>query len=254
MTRRPYSPQAAHIISSMCKFIPPRILRQQYSVFGHFYRLGGLGEPMLCCRSTLEIVRNDCVTERGQALLNRRPDHLAFMMNPGSSYAWENRQYTGNRVAAPGVGADAGDNLVRAYPDKVQYQIMRVMACCRLKHVRVLNLSDQRESRSGVFLQGLNHGPPIPPHSILFRAREDELQQRLNPLRPSVIVGWGEAHQIIPLATEATQRLGQCHPILRQVGRPCATDPILFRYPAPLFRNRAWLLQWVQDLAVALRD
>ena len=175
------------------------------------------------------------------------------MMNPGSSYAWDNRPYAGNRVPATGVGADAGENLVQAYPDKVQYQIMRVMACRRLKHVRVLNLSDRRESRSAIFLRGLNHGPHIPPDSILSPEREEELQERLNPRRPSVIVGWGHDNRVIGLATPATQRFRQCRPILRQVGRSSATNPILFDYPAPPGRTRAWLLEWVRDLAGALR-
>lgn len=238
----------------MCEFIPPKVLRQRYSVFGHFYQLERPGEPLLRCRSTLEIVRNGCVEERGQALLDRRPDHLAFMMNPGSSYARGDRHHAGNPVAAPGVRADAGGNLLRAHPDKVQYQIMRVMACCGLKHVRVLNLSDQREARSAVFLGGLNPDRPITADSILSPEREDELDERLRPLRPSVIAGWGQDERIIGLATAASRRLDECCPILRLVGRRSATNPILFAYPFPPRRSRAWLLQWVRDIAVALRD
>ena len=237
----------------MCEFIRPQILREQYSVFGHFYRLGRPAVPLLRCRSTLEIVRVGCVEERGQALLDRRPDHLAFMMNPGSSYRWGNAGYVGNRIAADLVGADAGDNLVQAYPDKVQYQIMRVMACCGLKHVRVLNLSDQREPRSAVFLRGLNHGPAVPAHSILFPAREGELEERLNPLRSSVIVGWGQADEITGLATAATERLGLCDPVLHAVGRQIGANGTRFGYPAPPFRTGAWLLEWVREVAVALR-
>ena len=176
------------------------------------------------------------------------------MMNPGSSYAYYDRHHAGNRLAAPGVSADAGGNLLRAHPDKVQYQIMRVMACCGLEHVRVLNLSDQREARSAVFLCGLNSDQPIPADSILSREREDELQERLRALRPLVIAGWGQDERIIGLATAASERLGECCPILQLVGRQSATNPILFDYPFPPFRSRTWLLQWVRDVAVALRD
>ena len=241
------------IILPMCEFIRPQILKQRYLLFGHFYQLELPGDFLVCCRSTLEIVRNGCVEERGQALLDRQPDHLVFMMNPGSSYAWGNRQHVGNRVAASRVGADAGDNLVQAYPDKVQYQIMRVMEGCGLKHVRVLNLSDKREPRSAVFLDGLNHDEPIPAQSILSRERVEELNERLRPLHPSVIVGWGQDDRLIQLATAATQRmLRQCLPILRPVGRRNAANPVLFGYPAPPRRSSAWLLEWVRDLADAL--
>ncbi len=237
----------------MCEFIRPQILRQQYLCFGHFYQLERSGEPSVCCRSTLEIVLKCCVEERGQELLDRQPDHLAFMMNPGSSYACANRQHTGRRLAASEVGADAGGNLVPAYPDKVQYQIMRIMACCGLKHVRVLNLSDQREPGSAVFLQSLKSNQPIPAHSILSCEREDERNERLTPLRPTVIVGWGQDDRISQLATAATQKLDQCSPVLCPVGRRNADKPVLFGYPSPPFQRSAQLLEWVRHCADALR-
>ena len=46
--------------------------------------------------------------------------------------------------------------LVLTQPDNTQYQVMRVAVACGWSHVRVLNLSDLRDPKSGSFLERVN--------------------------------------------------------------------------------------------------
>ncbi len=242
----------------MCKFMAPKELRKRFEAYGHFYRLRRAEGDELRCRSTLEIVRVARVRERGGALLDRPPEILVFMMNPGSSYRWGDRGYAGNRVAARAIGMDARSSLVQAYPDKVQYQIMRVMARVGLSHVRVLNLSDIRESNSRTFLAGVRD-EAVPADSILSSIRRDELAARAGPLALPIVAGWGRDARISPLATACESSLHGLRDALgvntplRFIGaRQVPPEPrhtLLFDYPAPRGANKARMLDWVRTIA-----
>ena len=83
-------------------------------------------------RATLDILREgDAVAPKDS------PNAVVVMMNPGSSaplQGYAGRQSEG--VAVP------------AMPDKVQYQIMRLMAAADWSHVRIVNLADIRAASS----------------------------------------------------------------------------------------------------------
>ena len=236
----------------MDDFCSPYILRQQFAVYGSFFRMCVAGRT-LCCRSTLEIILRNRVPDGVNGLMTSKPDHVVFMMNPGSSYPCDDRNCAGP-VLAPGEVLTRA-MLRPAYPDKVQYQIMRVMVRLCLQHVRVLNLSDVRESRSARFFSLLCNGDaPVPSHSILSTERTQEFKERLNPTSASIVVGWGESDKILPLATVCVNKLDSLGRCFRLVGMKNDTHRAKFTYPCPPFKSRHWLLEWVSEIASGIAD
>lgn len=218
------------------EFLYAAELKRRFRCYGHFYRWR-CGDAVYGCRSVLEIVDESVVAERGSALWGRRADAVVVMMNPGSSRPLE--ACVEGELGAFGVGEKA---LVLTQPDNTQYQVMRVAVACGWSHVRVLNVSDLREAKSGVFLErvealaGVRGGGA---HSLFSEARAAECEVGLLRRVEPVLVGWGQDRRLLPLAAQCVARLGGS----RLVGVASEVDPLLYGHPSPMLQRMkvAWL-------------
>src|SRR5262245_43336320 len=131
----------------MVEFIPADELKRKFDVFAHFYSVRIVSKKVAACRSVLEIVESDHAPKKTAALSLRKPYAVFILMNPGSSRPLAE---VDDRIHSEAIH-ELPISLVPAKPDTTQYQVMRVMHCCEWRHVRVLNLSDLRCPKSGVF-------------------------------------------------------------------------------------------------------
>ena len=173
--------------------------------YGHFYNLC-VDDVVYHCRSTLEIARTrnlECARaadEDPSQLLDRRPDALFVMLNPGGSRPCGHEP---NNIVNPrDIYDDARQYLVATDPDDTQQAIKIVMSRKGFDHVRVLNLFDIREpdikllrdtvrSSYGVHRgQRLSEVPEMKSYSIFSGERCCELRSRLNIGSPIVVAAW----------------------------------------------------------------
>lgn len=202
--------------------------------FGHFYRLA-IGGVEYSCRSTLEIVSSSCQALAAEAvqdpgmLLDRQPDAVVVMLNPGGSYPCDCQEPT-NCITSSQIDDDARSNLVLTRPDATQTEIEKVMADRQFSHVRVLNLFDIREKESkeliGRVRESLNLKPRhhlnessemIKPYSIFSTERSGELVNRLNAIN-SIVVAWGTVKGAIKFYKKCHTRLSETN--IRVFGWP----------------------------------
>lgn len=224
--------------------------KQRFGVYGLFYDLP-LGGAVWPCRSILELIAHDLVPAGDPSpVLDRRPDLLVVMMNPGSSRSVE-PGFTPPQVNGV-AGIAAVRRLVETIPDTTQYQIMKVMAARGWRHARVLNLSDLRETKSpNLFrhVQSLAGLPDGDGHSIWSATRRDELLRRIGPAdrSPPVILGWGRHKALFPLAEQCLAALA---------GRPlfgvqAPEGPLAYAHPSPMMQagKDAWLAAILGQMA-----
>lgn len=189
----------------MVRFIPAEDLKKTYGVFGHFYSVQVAPKKVVECRSVLEIVETDHAPKKTTDLSHRKPDAVFIMMNPGSS-----RPLTevNNHIHAKAIH-ELPISLVPTKPDTTQYQVMRLMHYCEWQHVRVLNLSDLRCPKSGVFFKQfkeLEEDLSFDAHSVFSDRRNDELASKLvNGI--SVIRAWGVSPHLDPLIDRCITKL-----------------------------------------------
>ena len=121
------------------------------------------------------------------------------MMNPGGSRPLVD---VNNQVHANSIH-DLKISLVPTRPDTTQYQVMRLMHFCGWKHVRVLNLSDLRCSKSVEFFKQfkrLEEEHAFDSHSIFSHRRRNELTLKLTRHKSvPVIRAWGLSGELDPL-------------------------------------------------------
>ena len=151
--------------------------------YGDFYIL--LGEPNRCCRSTLEIVTEPPRDNEWYRLLTSPPDVVVVMTNPGGSAPTNGDN--GTERAPSDIGRDV--NLVETVRDQTQAQIEAIMERKRYEHVRVLNLSDVRETSLSELGKSLNC-QALGDSVFACQARKDELRARLNPRLGIVVAAW----------------------------------------------------------------
>ena len=154
-------------------------MKENYEVWGCFYRLNGLK-----CRKYLDIRRRDSNKQTA--------DLLVVMMNPGNSRPVDG-QYLMHREAA-------------AIPDRTQEQIMRLMENCGFEYGRILNLTDIQETKSRrlfSILDGIKRKNLA--HSIFDPRRREELNE-LIPKNASIVFAWGVAEELTELAQQAVKR------------------------------------------------
>jgi len=189
------------------KFIPAEKLKSKFDVFGHFYSVRVSPKKVVECRSVLEIVEAAQAPENTAVLSNRKPDAVFVMMNPGSSRPLIE---VDNRIHAKAIHK-LSISLVPTKPDTTQYQVMRVMHYCEWRHVRVLNLSDLRYPKSGVFFKqfkGLEDEFSFDAHSVFSELRKDELALKLtNHNAVPVIRAWGVSPHLDPLIDRCISKL-----------------------------------------------
>jgi len=183
----------------MLEFIPANQLRKRFEVFGHFYSVNLNSGEKIDCRSVLEIVTRQNKPSCIGSLLNESPDAIFIMMNPGSSKPLEE---VNNIISEDSIN-QLEVSLVPTKPDTTQYQVMRVMHYCGWHHVRVLNISDMRDPKSGNFVErysDIESRTGFSAHSLFTDIRTVELRRKMNKKPDSPIVcAWGVSPDLDPL-------------------------------------------------------
>lgn len=194
----------------MIEFIPADELKYNFGVFGHFYSVQVAPKRVVECRSVLEIVKSDHVPKKTAALFNRKSDAVFIMMNPGSTGPLTE---VDNRISADAIHG-LPNSLVPTEPDTTQFQVMRVKHYCKWRHLRVLNLSDLRCSKSVEFFKQLESAS-FDSHSIFSVRRKNELVSKLTNHRPIPMVrAWGVSGELDPLIERCLSKISN-HPTTR---------------------------------------
>lgn len=221
-------------------------LKKIFDVWGHFYRVDDASAD---CRSTLEIIRKDSSKESLVPTSREVPDALFIMMNPGSSRPL-NGKFIPIAINSKRI-QDIETSLVPTRPDNTQYQLMRVMARLGWNHVRVLNLSDLRNSVGADFVEqmkAVEKGPLGTAHSIFSDARQSELAEKLQRKAGGPLVyAWGKNPGLQPLIEQCLSKVGNEDLIFGLRSHD-------FYYAHPLPRPYAAMCQWVDALEMQLKN
>lgn len=230
------------------EFVYAAELKKRFTCYGHFYELALAGGEQVKCRSVLEIVDTTIPQHDPSAIYQLEPDVVVIMMNPGSSHP-KNKELENDLFAsscAPGT-----KELVLTQPDNTQYQIMRVAVEQGWHHIRILNLSDLRDPKSGSFLQKAEACERISNghlHSIFCDERYEECAHSLRRKAGGpILLGWGQDAGLLPLATQCFDRLGE----EKTYTVVSAADPLLNAHPSPMMQKAkvAWLENMLAELA-----
>ena len=191
----------------MVEFIPASELKKEFDVFGHFYSIKVNSEYAIDCRSVLEIINKDNNIKNFKSLSSMLPDAIFIMMNPGSSKPLNEN----NKIISYKNTAHLEVSLIPTKPDTTQYQLMRVMHFFKINHVRVLNLSDMRDPKSGRFVERyrqIENKTGFIEHSIFSDIRGNELQNKLQRKKAaSVICAWGVSPDLDPLIERCINKI-----------------------------------------------
>jgi len=229
----------------MSRFVPAEELKKVYDVFGHFYSVQLDSGEIVHCRSVLELVDKSCTPGDLDELSPRQPDAVFVMMNPGSSRPLVEVH---NHLRADEL-QKLSVSLVPTRPDTTQYQVMRVMRLCQWRHVRVLNLSDLRCSKSGEFIKQFTRLETIAcfdAHSVFSEVRKRELSQKLPRARQTpVVYAWGLSEKLDPLIERCLARIPRQQSI-RGVLEEGTTNK--YRHPLPSLQKdqQVWLQRMVR--------
>jgi hypothetical protein len=230
----------------MVRFIPAEELKSTYDIFGHFYSVVVRPKTIIECRSVLEIVNKADVPPQLSAIARRKPDAVFIMMNPGSSRPLVE---VNNQIRAAAIH-QLPISLVPTKPDTTQYQVMRLMHFCGWRHVRVLNLSDLRCSKSVEFFQWfqrLEDQDAFDSHSIFSDRRREELASKLtNHGAVPVIRAWGLSSQLDPLIDRCvSQTAGNkaIHGLLKEG----TTNKYLHPLPSLQSQKLVWVNRMVEQ-------
>ncbi|MBP1309071.1 hypothetical protein JOD82_002091 [Paenibacillus sp. 1182] len=228
-------------------FIPAKDIKKNYSVRGSFYRIasGHCDYPELKCRSKLEIYLRDYNIE------NKIPDAYVIMENPGSSSSLEPIEgsidgplYKSKSSRLASLIQDTP--MTKTKPDTTQYQVMRLMATYDWRYVRVLNLSDLRNTNSNDFLKTykkLN----CPYLSLFSTCRDEERKQLLQHAEDKpVIVAWGMNEGLKTLSAQALSKLPA------NIRGLQTENSLSFQYLHPWSRQRGagrkWFLRFIDEI------
>lgn len=226
----------------MSGFIPATDLKRKYDVFGHFYSVVVSQRRIVECRSVLELVEKPHSPKEASVLSKRKPDAVFVMMNPGSSRPLVE---VNNRIAADEIH-ELPITLVPTKPDTTQYQVMRLMQHCEWRHVRVLNLSDLRCSKSGEFFKQFRalEDASFDSHSIFSDRRKSELALKLTTDKSiPVIVAWGVSDKLDPLIERCKARI-----IRNRTIRRLLKDGTTNKYLHPLPSLQKQKVLWVKRM------
>ena len=225
-------------------------LKKRFACYGHFYELALMDGERAKCRSVLEIVDCSIGQEHLSDISLMAPDVVVVMMNPGSSHPKDIYHIDGE-IEYPQSGSSMRKELVLTQPDNTQYQIMRIAVANGWRHIRVLNLSDLRDPKSGSFLQRLDLLSEIMgghTHSIFCNERADECAHALNRKSGTpILLGWGQVPGLVPMAEQCMKRI---------VGEPTCTvasdvHPLLNAHPSPMLQSKKLL--WLESMLAALQ-
>lgn len=233
------------------EFVYAKELKKRFTCYGHFYELALMTGERAKCRSVLEIVDHSVAQETPTAVSERTPDAVVIMMNPGSSHP-KDIYHVDREIAYPQSADSMRKELVLTQPDNTQYQVMRIGVVRGWRHIRVLNLSDLRDPKSGSFLQkvaALSDSMGGHTHSLFCRERTEECAHALRRKGNSpIMLGWGQDPGLIPLARQCLKRIE---------GEPRCTvasdvDPLLNAHPSPMLQSKK--LQWLEGMLKELES
>lgn len=223
-------------------FNPPRQLRRQFHAKGRFYRLD-LNGYIIACRSTLEIFQNNIDID------DYFPDAYFTMLNPGESKSLE--EIDGS-IDGPLYSSDSitiseqirNTPLTNAKPDRTQYQIMRLMNHYGWSYVRIINLSDIRNTTSGNLIE--EHQRLQNPYlSVFSDCRDSErstllIDQESKPF----VVAWGINPKLEEMAMSAVRKLPSHIKGLQ------GDEPYQYFHPLPRKGGEArrWLERFVREV------
>ena len=231
-------------------FIPASELKKKYEVLGHFYSIAFPSGERVDCRSVLEIAGTgstlDSATER-TGLAEKRPDAVFIMMNPGSSRPLCEVDTLITPSSIKTLATQAETSLVPTRPDITQYQVMRLMHYCDWNHVRVLNLSDMRDPKSGNFTERyarLEKEEMGEVHSIFSRERSHERERRLGKDRKiPVICAWGVSPDLDPLIQRCLAGIRGC--AVQGLLKENTSDKYFHPLPTLQRSKEAWVTRMV---------
>ncbi|QBG48130.1 DUF1643 domain-containing protein [Verrucomicrobia bacterium S94] len=231
------------------EFLYAAELKKRFTCFGHFYELGLKNGEKVKCRSVLEIVDGTVPQDEPSAISEMIPDVVVIMMNPGSSRP-KKAGYADRVIEYPESGKKRRKELVLTQPDNTQYQVMRVAVSKGWSHIRVLNLSDLRDPKSGKFLEKVEALRSVAGghvHSLFCAERRDEctfsLQRKTNT---PILLGWGQDPGLLPLAEPCMERIAA----FPTVAVPSAVHPLLNAHPSPMMQKMK--LQWLENILLQL--
>ena len=233
------------------EFLYAAELKKQFSCYGHFYELVMMTGERAKCRSVLEIVDRSVAQENPSDISEMKPDVVVIMMNPGSSHP-KDIYHIDEEIEYPRSGGSMRKGLVLTQPDNTQYQVMRVAVAKGWRHIRVLNLSDLRDPKSGNFLQKVEALSEIMGghvHSIFCPERTDECAHSFRRKgNTPILLGWGQVSGLVPLAEQCMKRID---------GEPTRTvpsevHPLLNAHPSPMLQSKKLL--WLDHMLQALEN
>lgn len=224
-------------------------LKKRFNCYGHFYGLVLMDGGRAPCRSVLEIVDASVPQENPSDISLMQPDVVVVMMNPGSSHP-KDLAYLPGEIEYPQPAGVLRKELVPTQPDNTQYQVMRIAVAKGWHHIRVLNLSDLRDPKSGSFIQKVEALSEIMgghAHSLFCAERSAECAHSLaRKAHAPIMLGWGQDAGLIPLARQCMARIA---------GEPTCTvssgvHPLLNAHPSPMLQAKK--LQWLENMLLAL--
>jgi len=227
------------------EFLYAAELKKRFTCYGHFYELALMNGDRAKCRSVLEIVDTSIPQVTPSELSEMEPDVVVIMMNPGSSHP-KDIYHVDDEIEYPKAGRSMRKTLVLTQPDNTQYQVMRVAVSQGWKHIRVLNLSDLRDPKSGSFLQKVDALAGVMgghTHSMFCQERRAECIHSLKRKGNSpIMLGWGQDMGLIPLAEQCMKRI---------VAEPVCTvaseaHPLLNAHPSPMMQVKK--IQWLETM------
>ena len=223
-------------------------LLERYAVVGSFYQLKLRDEmTKISCRNDLHIIDKAHQQENGG---NSKAQLLMIMMNPGKSRPL--RQTTiseyGRIHAASTI---QGTPYVDTLPDDTQYQVMKLMWNLNLKHARVINISDIRNTKSQHFALEVDEINAIDDiHSIFCPERREELTEVIEQLDENAVIfkAWGKT--IVDKSNHFRQLVkNYCLPSLPEGVRAVGiqgNSRLHFNHPLPQ-GGQSLQKQWVKD-------
>lgn len=227
------------------EFLYASELKKRFVCYGHFYELVLMNGERAKCRSVLEIVDDSIPQDTPSDISEMAPDVVVIMMNPGSSHP-KDPAHIDEAIAYPWSSSSMRKNLVATQPDNTQYQVMRIAVRKGWRHIRVLNLSDLRDPKSGSFLQKVDALSQIMDahvHSIFCSERTMECSHSFKRnSRTPILLGWGQDAGLLRLAEQCYERIK---------GEPvCAVasdvNPLLNAHPSPMLQSKK--LEWLETM------
>jgi hypothetical protein len=196
-------------------------MKSLFKITGYYYQEGGYS-----FRKYLNIKKLNTNS--------KQPDLMVVMMNPGSS--------------APLNKNDNERKITLAKPDNTQNQIMQIMLSGNYKYARVLNLSDLREPKSGIFYNKIKiMDTKGISHSIFDTKRINDFKN-LWVNNTTVIFGWGVSTDLKTLALKA---ICTCN-IKNPIGILKPNTNWAYYHPLPPIHNKQ--KEWVYTISKQLNN